>query len=175
MDLDCKSDSGPVPAMGEGEIQLLMKTEQGLPCGDNSVAERYPDTLGQSMTTRADFDKLHDKNLPGIIHGFDFPFNCEQMLCAESYGAVWLTKALRASTAITDDVSVSKIVSCVDISKAVGGGAADKAIMEVEYSGATQCPTKFFLKLPCKKVADRLQAATLNAGGAFQAHPAASV
>lgn len=129
---------------------------------DMPVMNRFPESLGQSMTTKADFDKYHMENLKGIIHGFDFPFNCEQIL---EYGPAWLTKALRASHALTDDTSVVEITNLVDISKKVGGGAADKAILEVKYSGATDCPTKFFLKLPCKKVADRIQAASLNAGG----------
>eukprot|EP00656_Telonema_subtile_P002925 TRINITY_DN11344_c0_g1_i5.p1 TRINITY_DN11344_c0_g1~~TRINITY_DN11344_c0_g1_i5.p1 ORF type:complete len:581 (-),score=122.38 TRINITY_DN11344_c0_g1_i5:233-1975(-) len=117
--------------------------------------------LGKSMTTSADFGKFHDKNLPGIIHGFEFPFTIEQM---ESYGPSWFTTAFRASKAIPDDVSVTSL-TVTDITKKVGGGAADKAILEVTYDKPCDTPTRFFAKLPCLKISDRKQAAISNAAG----------
>lgn len=119
-------------------------------------------TLGKSMTTKADFNKYSDQNLPGLIHGFDFPISVGQI---SQYGPAWLTKAFRASQAITTDVTVSSIVSVKDVTGDVGGGAGDKAILCVEYSGHTTAPTKFFVKLPCKDIGDRLQAAEMEAGG----------
>ena len=55
------------------------------------------------MTTKADFQKYHTLNRPGIIHGFDFPFSIEQL---HSYGPAWLTKALHASGALADGLLI---------------------------------------------------------------------
>jgi len=52
--------------------------------------------LGQTMTDKADFNKYHKTNLPGMIHGFEFPFTVEQVN-SDKFGAAWVTKALRVS------------------------------------------------------------------------------
>ena len=90
------------------------------------------------MTTRADFKRLHAQNLPGILHGFEFPFTVEQIADEARFGAAWLTKAFRAAGALGPNAAVGKIVAIKDITKDVGGGAANKGLLEVVYTGLSE-------------------------------------
>jgi len=77
----------------------------------------------------------------------------------------------QASGAISSDVEVTKIVEVKDITGAVGGGAADKLLIEVEYNKPSvdwleaDMPTTFFCKIPCKDEDRKLLSATLGQTG----------
>ena len=106
--------------------------------------------LGDSKSTKGDFLQYQSKILPGLIHNKEFAHSIGQLKSSE-FGAKWLTWALQVTQAIPETIKVEELVEVEDISKKVGGGAADKVLLEVRYSDPTfdQAPTRFFVKLPC--------------------------
>jgi len=74
-----------------------------------------------------------------------FPHSLEQITSKE-FGAQWLTNAFHASTVLPKTNKVVKIVSAKQLS---GGGAADKALVVVEYeTPSPDLHTYLFVKYP---------------------------
>lgn len=122
--------------------------------------------LGDSKTTKGDFKQYQSKNLPGLIHNKEFAHSIGQLKSSE-FGAKWLTWALQVTQAIPETIKVEELVEVEDISKKVGGGAADKVLLEVRYSDPAfdQAPTRFFVKLPCCDIKNKWRAAALDSAG----------
>lgn len=89
------------------------------------------------------FTGLAWANEPGEHFGIQFPHTVEQV---EKGGPEWLTVAFHAAGTLPQDNSVTQIVS---IKSFAGGGAAEKAVMVVEYEKPDEnLHTELFLKLP---------------------------
>lgn len=155
-ELVVKSDKRPegaeeAPAGGSAGGPLLACTskEEWLPrphpaekrC-EEEWAKDSPAWPGISMEG---FQENYMKNEPGQRYGMKFPHTREQ-LDSKEFGPEWMTKAFHASKVMPADNKVKKIISTKQLG---GGGAADKALIVVEYEKPSpDLHTKLFMKFP---------------------------
>lgn len=115
------------------------------PAEKRCLAEWAKDSPQWPGIAMEQFQANYMNNEPGTRYGFKFPHSIEQLESKE-YGAAWLTKAFRASTVLGADNSVKKIVSVKQLG---GGGAADKALVVLEYANPSpDLHEKIFMKFP---------------------------
>eukprot|EP00040_Diaphanoeca_grandis_P030085 m.177253 g.177253 ORF g.177253 m.177253 type:complete len:443 (+) comp31879_c2_seq1:141-1469(+) len=81
-----------------------------------------------------------DAQRNGEKYGFKYPVNGAQL---DKMGVEWLTKALRASKAIAEDVTVTEMKS--DKSD-INGLLGELRVINVKYSKETDAPPKFMVK-----------------------------
>ena len=129
-----------------------------LPVLKGKAAERTPYEIIAGLHTRPrpagskPFDEEYDaaierisaKGAVGHVYGLHFPFTIEMI---REFGAAWLTKALRAAGTLPEDNAVVRIA---DLKEFVGGSAARKCFITVEYAreDAGMLSTELFCKYP---------------------------
>ena len=87
--------------------------------------------------------KTQSKNTKGDTYGIEFPHTFGQL---STYGASWFTKAFRLAGTLSEDNAVEELV---DISRCLGGGAAEKAFVTVRYKkDEPGLHTRLFAKFP---------------------------
>ena len=101
--------------------------------------------------------KTQSKNTKGDTYGIEFPHTFGQL---STYGASWFTKAFRLAGTLSEDNAVEELV---DISRCLGGGAAEKAPKGAELCKAlfAQAPIEWtrlgaFQDVTIRLIAERL-------------------
>jgi len=122
------------------------------PALERCKMELAKDTPSWTMVDMDHFNDNYMKNEPGMRYGMKFPHSLEQ-LTSEEFGAQWMTKAFHASTVLPKTNKVVRIVSTKPLS---GGGAAEKALVVVEYEESSpDLHTHLFMKYPYAYVGSR--------------------
>lgn len=130
------SPSKPLPEELHGSARELLPAApppEGLPASLIRTLGAY------------DFNEVVDinANLPGEHFGELFPHTPEQL---RESGAEWLTRAFHMAGTLPKDNEVKRVVSQREF---IGGGAALKAILEVEYAKPDpNLHTSLFVKMP---------------------------
>jgi len=103
-----------------------------------------PTELAKTLGQYIEFDEKNvNASHPGAHFGEIFPHTPEQL---KDMGAEWLTKAFHKAGSLPEDNKVARVVSQRSF---VGGGAAVKVILTLEYEKpADDLHTELFVKMP---------------------------
>lgn len=89
------------------------------------------------------FEKRHEELAPGDEYGLEFPFTIESL---REFGAAFLTKAFRASGAISEDNAVTEVV---ELRRLGITGASENAFLTVAYAKPEPgLQAELFVKFP---------------------------
>ncbi len=123
--------------------------EKAVKAGALAAFSPYPPLPAASAysppRSMADFDAHQERCLPGDSYGLEFPFTAAMLADEERFGSRFLTEAFRSFGSISASNAV-RLVACAEF---VGGGAASKAVLEVEYTEPSDAlHTRLFVKMP---------------------------
>lgn len=134
------------------EASRRQKVEKAISAGAEEEAKELRCTMerlrGPMTWPGIGQDKVlqnHSKKSPGMIYGFEFPWNAELL---ESFGPTWLTKAFHAACTMEPDNKVTSVTLDRNI-KIDAGNNAGKFLFEVTYAKPNSIlHTMMFAKVP---------------------------